>query len=110
MAVTKTLIKTIPYVKSSKVEKWHLEMQYENDSEGDATYYTSTFSVDVEATDPVSGATNFTKAAKGTFSKSDLTALCPVAHWDTVFASQVDSVITNPVVNPVPDESFAVPS
>jgi hypothetical protein len=110
MAVTKTLIKTIPYVKSSKVEKWHLEMQYENDSEGDATYYTSTFSADVEATDPVSGATNFTKAAKGTFSKSDLTALCPVSQWDDVFASQVDSVITNPPSDPVPDESFAVPS
>ena len=110
MAVTKTLIKTIPYVKSSKVEKWHLEMQYENDSEGDATYYTSTFSADVEATDPVSGATNFTKAAKGTFSKSDLTALCPVSSWDAVFASQVDSVITNPPSDPVPDESFAVPS
>ena len=110
MAVTKTLIKTIPYVKSSKVEMWHLEMQYENDSEGDATYYTSTFSTDVEATDPVSGATNFTKAAKGSFSKSDLTALCPVSQWDAVFASQVDSVITSPVVNPVPDESFAVPS
>ena len=110
MAVTKTLIKTIPHAKSSKVEKWHLEMQYENDSEGDATYYTSTFGVDVEATDLVSGATNFTKAAKGTFSKSDLTALCPTTQWDAVFASQVDSVITNPVVNPVPDESFAVPS
>ena len=110
MAVTKTLIKTIPYVKSSKVEKWQMEMQYENDSEGDATYYTSTFSKDVEATDPVSGATNFTKAAKGSFSKSDLTALCPTSQWDDVFASQVDSVITSPVVNPVPDESFAVPS
>ena len=110
MAVTKTLIKTIPYVKSSKVEKWQLEMQYENDSEGDATYYTSTFSTDVEATDPVSGATNFTKAAKGTFSKSDLPALCPTSLWDAVFASQVDSVITNPPSNQVPDESFAVPS
>ena len=110
MAVTKTLIKTIPYVKSSKVEKWQLEMQYENDSEGDATYYTSTFSTDVEATDPVSGATNFTKAAKGSFSKSDLTALCPTTQWDAVFASQVDSVITNPPNDPVPDESFSVPS
>jgi len=110
MAVTKTLVKTIPYVKSSKVEMWRLEMQYENDSEGDATYYTSTFNVDIEATDSSSGVTNFTKAAKGTFSKSDLTALCPTSQWDVTFASQVDSVITNPVVNPVPDASFAVPS
>jgi len=110
MAVTKKLVKTIPYVKSSKVEKWHLEMQYENDSEGDATYYTSTFSKDVDATDPISGATNFTKAAKGSFSNADLVALCPVSQWDAVFASQVDSVITNPPSDPVADDSFAVPS
>jgi len=110
MAVSKKLVKTIPYVKSSKVEKWHLEMQYENDSEGDATYYTSIFNVDVESTDRISGASNFTKAAKGSFSNADLVALCPVSQWDAVFASQVDSVITNPPSNPVPDNSFSVPS
>ena len=114
MAVSKKLVRTIPYVKSSKVEKWHLEMQYENDSEGDATYYTSTFSTEVNAsdTDPVTGAVtnNFTKAAKGSFSNADLVALCPVSKWDAIFASQVDSVITNPPSDPVPDEAFAVPS
>jgi len=114
MAVSKKLVRTIPFVKSSKVEKWHLEMQYENDSEGDATYYTSTFAVEVNAsdTDPVTGAVtnNFTKAAKGTFSNADLVALCPVSKWDAVFASQVDSVITNPPSEPVPDNSFSVPS
>ena len=110
MAVSKKLVKTIPYVKSSKVEKWHLEMQYENDSEGDATYYTSTFSADVESTDRISGASNFTKAAKSSFSNADLVALCPVSKWDAVFASQVDSVITNPPSDPVADNSFSVPS
>ena len=110
MAVTKKLVKTIPYVKSSKVENWRLEMQYENDSEGDATYYTSTFSKLVEATDPITGVSNFTKAAKGSFSNADLVALCPVSQWDAVFASQVDSVITNPPSEPVPDEAFSVPS
>ena len=110
MAVSKKLVKTIPYVKSSKVEKWDLVMQYENDSEGDATYYTSTFNAGVESVDPVSGETNFTKAAKGTFSNADLVALCPVSQWDAVFASQVDSVITNPPSDPVPDDSFSVPS
>jgi hypothetical protein len=105
MAVTKTLTKSIPHVKSSKAEKWDLEMTYENDSEGDATYYKSVFNCTAVAADG-----DFTKAAKGSFNLAALTAMCPVSQWDVVFASQVDSVITNPVVNPVPDESFSVPS
>ena len=105
MAVTKKLTKAIPHVKSSKAEKWDLEMTYENDSEGDATYYKSVFSHQAVAADG-----DFTKAAKGSFNLAALTAMCPVSQWDTVFASQVDSVITNPPSNPVPDESFTVPS
>jgi len=105
MAVTKKLTKAIPSEKSSKAEEWSLEMTYENDSEGDATYYTSTFSHTAIAADG-----DFTKAAKGTFNLAALTAMCPVSQWDAVFASQVDSVITNPVVPPVPDTDFAVPS
>jgi len=105
MAITKTLTKSIPFIKSSKVVEWQLEMTYENDSEGDATYYKSVFSHRAIAADG-----DFTKAAKGTFNLAALTAMCPVSKWDDVFASQVESVITNPVVNPVPDESFSVPS
>jgi|TARA_R110000868_G_scaffold140609_1_gene356395 hypothetical protein len=105
MAVTKTLTKSIPHVKSSKAEKWDLEMTYENDSEGDATYYKSVFSHTAIAADG-----DFTKAAKGSFNLAALTAMCPVSTWDDVFDSQVDSVITNPVVPPVPDEAFTVPS
>ena len=105
MAITKTLTKSIPSVKSSKAVEWRLEMTYENDSEGDATYYKSVFSHRAIAADG-----DFTKAAKGTFNLAALTAMCPVSKWDDVFDSQVDSVITNPVVNPVPDESFNVPS
>ena len=105
MAVTKTLTKSIPHVKSSKAEKWDLEMTYENDSEGDATYYKSVFNHTAVAADG-----DFTKAAKGSFNLAALTAMCPVSQWDVVFASQVDSVITNPVVNPVPDQAFTVPS
>ena len=105
MAVTKTLTKSIPHVKSSKAEKWDLEMTYENDSEGDATYYKSVFSHMAVAADG-----DFTKAAKGSFNLAALTAMCPVSTWDDVFDSQVDSVITNPVVPPVPDEAFTVPS
>jgi len=105
MAVTKTLTKSIPHVKSSKAEKWDLEMTYENDSEGDATYYKSVFYHQAVAADG-----DFTKAAKGSFNLAALTAMCPVSHWDTIFASQVESVITSPVVDPVPDQAFTVPS
>jgi len=105
MAVTKKLTKSIPHVKSSKAEQWDLEMTYENDSEGDATYYKSVFTHTAVAADG-----DFTKAAKGSFNLAALTAMCPTSQWDGVFASQVDSVITNPPSNPVPDNDFSVPS
>ena len=105
MAVTKTMTKAIPSEKSSKAQEWNLEMKYENDSEGDATYYTTTFSHTAKAANG-----DFTAAAKGSFNLAALTALCPVSKWDAVFASQVESVITSPVVPPVPDTSFSVPS
>ena len=114
MAVTKAITKCTPYVNSSsKVDKWVIEMKYENGSEGDATYYTFTFSITVNQTDTNpdgSTTTNFTLKAKGSWSNADLVALCPVSHWDTVFASQVDSVITNPPVASTPDQAFSVPS
>ena len=105
MAVTKKLTKSIPHVKSSKAEMWDLEMTYENDSEGDATYYKTVFSHQAVAADG-----DFTKAAKSSFNLAALTAMCPTSHWDVVFASQVDSVITNPATPAVPDNDFAVPS
>ena len=105
MAVTKKLTKAIPSEKSSKAEQWDLEMTYENDSEGDATYYKSVFSHTAVAADG-----DFTAAAKSSFNLAALTAMCPTSHWDDVFASQVDSVITNPPSDPVPDEAFSVPS
>ena len=105
MAVTKTLTKAVPFEKNSKVEEWNLEMTYENDAEGYATYYTSTFSTQLIAANG-----DFTAKAKGDWTKSQIEALCPTSHWDDVFASQVDSVITNPVVPPVPDQSYTIPS
>jgi len=114
MAVTKTITKCTPYVNaSSKVDKWEIEMKYENDSEGDSTYYTSTFSTSVKqsVTDPDGNTTtNFTLKAKGSWTNANLVAICPVSLWDTVFASQVDSVITNPPVLSTPDQAFNVPS
>ena len=105
MAVTKTLTKAVPGEKNSKVEEWQLEMTYENDSEGDATYYTSTFN---KARVADNG--DFTAKAKADWTRAQLEALCPTSKWDVVFASQVDSVITNPVVHPVPDNAYSIPS
>ena len=97
MAVTKAITKCIPYENSSsKVDKWDIEMTYKNNNEGDSTYYTSTFNITVPQLDDDGNA--------------NLVAICPVSHWDTVFASQVDSVITNPPSASTPDQAFNVPS
>ena len=110
MAVTKTITKCTPYVNSnSKVDKWSITMKYENDSEGDSTYYTSTFNIIVPQLDE-DGNANFTLKAKSSWTNANLVAICPVSHWDTVFASQVDSVITNPPAESTPDTEFSVPS
>ena len=114
MAVTKAIVSCTPYVNSSsKVDKWDIEMKYENGSEGDSTYYTSTFSTTVEQTVTDSDGnttTNFTLKAKSSWTNANLVAICPVSQWDTIFASQVDSVITNPPVESTPDTAFSVPS
>ena len=110
MAVTKAIVSCTPYINSSsKVDKWNIEMKYENDSEGDATYYTSTFQKIISQLDEDGNAV-FTLKAKGSWTNANLVAICPVSHWDTVFASQVDSVITNPPSASTPDQAFNVPS
>ena len=110
MAVTKTITSCTPYVNSnSKVDKWDITMKYENDSEGDSTYYTSSFTAVVEQLDR-DGNANFTLKAKSSWTNANLVAICPVSEWDAIFASQVDSVITNPPAVSTPDNSFNVPS
>ena len=54
--------------------------------------------------------TNFTPKAEGDWTKKDLEDLCPIALWDEVFASQYDSVITNPPKQPVANNEYAIPS
>ena len=110
MAVTKAITKCVPYINSSnKVDEWDIEMKYENDSEGDSTYYTSTFNIKVNQLDK-DGNANFTLKAKSSWTNANLVAICPVSSWDTTFASQVDSVITNPPTLSTPDQAFSVPS
>ena len=111
MAVTKTLTGAVPYNKSSKVQQWDLEMTYNQGSKSasPATYYESSFRTSIPATAD-DGTVNFTPKAEGSWTLAQLTALCPTSSWDNVFASQYDSVITNPPDNPVPDNSYVIPS
>jgi hypothetical protein len=106
MAVTKTLTGAIPYNKSSKVQQWDLSMQYEEGA--DATYYTSNFNTSIPATDS-DGNVNFTPKAEASWTLAQLTALCPISQWDTVFSSQYASMVPPPD-NPVPDPDYVIPS
>ena len=116
MAVTKTLTKAVPYNLNNKVQQWDLSMKYNqgNKSASPPTYYESTFDISIPASyvDAATGETvnNFTPKAEASWTKAELNALCPVAQWDTVFASQYDSVITNPPDDPVPDDNYVIPS
>ena len=112
MAVKKTLTGAIPSVLDGKVVVWNLTMKYEQGTEGQADYYTNNKSVNLNATETLGDITvnNFTPKAEADWTKSELEALCPTAKWDEVFASQYDSVITNPPKEPVPDNSYVIPS
>ena len=107
MAVTKTLTEAIPYNLDSKVQQWDFTMQYEEGA--DATYYTSNMSTSIPATDPVTGNVNFTPKAEASWTLAQLTALCPISHWDDVFDSQYASMIPPPD-DPVPDPEYVIPS
>jgi len=107
MAITKTLTGAVPYNKDGDVQKWALQMKYEKGA--DATYYKSLMVATIPAT-ASDGSVNFTPKPEGEWTLAQLTALCPVSFWDTVFASQYDSVITNPPDDPVADTSFVIPS
>ena len=114
MAVTKTLTTAVPYNLNSKVQQWYLGMTYNQGSKSASppTYYESSFNIVIPAseTDGAGNVTNnFTPKAEGSWTLAQLTALCPVSQWDDVFASQYDSVITNPPDDPVADPDYVIP-
>jgi len=116
MAVKKTLIEAVPANEDGKVTRWTLAMQYEEGTEGKADYYTTNHRTVIEASETRHGPdgddtiTNFTPKAEGDWTKKELEDLCPTAKWDAVFASQYDSVITNPAKTPVDNNEFVIPS
>ena len=105
MAITRTLVKAVPYNLNNKVEKWDLTMKYEEGTEGESDYYTNEKSALLVAADG-----DYNAKAEGDWTKSELEALCTTARWDVIFASQYDSVITNPPSDPVPDNDYQIPS
>ena len=115
MAVTKPLTQAVPYNLNGKVQQWQLGMTYNQGSKSASppTYYESNFNIVVPASETDADGnvtTNFTPKAEGSWTLAQLTALCPTSEWDTVFASQYDSVITNPPDEPVPDPDYVIPS
>ena len=104
MAITRTLIKATPYEIDGNVVSWDIQMRYEDGIEDTPSYFENTFSNSVNST---KGA--FEEKAKGEWTLAEITALVSTDHWDNVFASQYDSVITNPPVVPVADNSFELP-
>ena len=113
MAVTKTLTSAIPFENTSdEIEHWELEVTYTQGTEGTSDYYESNFNETVHAEETnLDGSTTtyFTELDKTAWSLADLLALCPISHWDDIFDSQYDSVITNPPEVCTPDNDFVVP-
>ena len=113
MAIKKTLTEAVPSILDGKVVFWSLSMKYEQGTEGKDDYYTNNKTVNINATETgVDGSTinNFTPKAESDWTKKDLEDLCPTEQWDAIFASQYDSVITNPPKDPVPDNDYVIPS
>ena len=112
MAVTKELIKAIPYESGGNVNTWELEMLYKQGTPDTADYYELDFRTEVSATEPAGEGTvtNFTPKPKGNFTLVELTALCPTSKWDISFDLQYDNIITNPITVDISDESFSVPT
>ena len=109
MAVTKTLTSATPYENTSdEVDRWELGVTYTQGTEGTSDYYESSFICSIHAEDD-DGTINFTELDKTAWSLADLLALCPISHWDDVFDSQYDSVITNPPEVCTADNDFVLP-
>ena len=113
MAIKKTLIRAKPFSADGKVTRWSLEMKYEQGTEGNADYYTNDKQITIEASEKDAqgrDVSNFTPKAEKDWTKKELEDLCPTAKWDETFASQYESVITNPKVSPEPNNEFVIPS
>ena len=104
MAITKPFDTAVPYISGGKVVEWQLGSTYVNGVSGTPQYYVTEFSTTLNADNG-----DFTPKAEASWTRVQLEALLPTSQWDQVFASQVDSVITNPPDRPVPDNNYVIP-
>ena len=111
MAITKTFDSAVPYLSGGKVVEWDLGMTYVNGVSGTPQYYVSEFSTTIQSSAVTGLSSDFTPKKEASWTRAELVTLMSPAtgQWDGVFASQVDSVITNPPVNPTPDNSYVIP-
>ena len=104
MAVTKTFDTAVPSISAGKVVEWELGSTYVNGVSGTSAYYVTEFSVTLNANNG-----DFVPKAEASYTKAQLLDLLPTSQWDAVFASQVESVITNPPTQPVQDNNYVIP-
>ena len=111
MAVTTVFDTAVPFISGGKVVEWELGMTYTNSTSGSSTFYQSEFSTTIQSSAVTGLSSDFTPKKESLWTRAQLlTLMSPTTGlWNTVFASQVDSVITNPPVNPVPDNSYVIP-
>jgi|TARA_R110002020_G_C16179035_1_gene764662 hypothetical protein len=109
MAITKTFDTAVPYVSGGKVVEWQLGSTYVNGVSGTSKYYVSEFSTTIRSSAVTGLSSDFTPKREDLWTRAQLEAFLPTGQWDAVFASQVDSVITNPPEKPVPDNSYVIP-
>jgi len=104
MAVAKTFNTAVPFTSAGKVVEWQLGCTYVNGVVGTPQYYVTDFSATLNADNG-----DFEPKAESSWTRAELEALLPTNQWDAIFASQVESVITNPPVRPVPDTNYVIP-
>ena len=111
MAVTTVFDTAVPFISGGKVVEWELGMTYTNSTSGSSTFYQSEFSTTIQSSAVTGLSSDFAPKAEGSWTRAQLlTLMSPTSGlWNQVFASQVDSVITNPPVNPVADNSYVIP-
>ena len=107
MAIIKELTKAVPYLSGGVITDWEVTMTYTNGISSDDQYYVSEYTSMVNHDDDTYG---FGLSAESDWNtRAQLLAICPIANWDLIFESQVDSIF-NPVIQPTPDDSYVLPT